>query len=92
MPGTRRAPRKPLRAPSSTKALLEEFHERVLDLEEPLADATRLVQALRMIGDGMECDGADEGASIAEVARAAAARLEDLKREWNAARRVGRSR
>lgn len=92
MPGTRCAPRKPPRAPRSTKAVLEEFHERVLDLEEPLADATRLVHALRMIGDGMECDGADEGASIATVARAASARLEELKREWDAARRIGRGR
>ena len=92
MPGTLRAPRKPLRAPSSTKALLQKFHERVLGLEEPLADATRLVHALRLIGDGMECDGADEGAPIATVARAAADRLDHLKREWDAARRVGRGR
>src|SRR3972149_831779 len=66
MPGTRRAPRKPPRAPSSTKALLQKFREAVLDLEAPLADATRLVHALRMIGDGMGWDGADEGAPLAE--------------------------
>ena len=92
MPGTRRAPRKPPRAPRNTKALLDKFHEAVLDLEEPLADATRLVQALRMLGDGMECDGADQGAPIATVARAALDRLDDLTRERDAARRIGRGR
>jgi len=47
---------------------------------------------MRMLGDGMECDGADQGAPIAEVARAALDRLDDLTREWDAARRVGRGR
>lgn len=82
MPRTTHAPRKRARAPKTTKALLEQVLSRVLDLEEPLAEATRLVHALRMIGDGMEADGADEGPPIAEVARAAVGRLEKLERGW----------
>lgn len=73
---TKLSPRK------TAKARLEQVLSRVLDLEEPLAEATRLVHALRMIGDGMEADGADEGPPIVEVARAAARRLDELKRAW----------
>ena len=76
MSTTKLSPRK------TAKALLEQVVDRVYDLEEPLAEATRLVHALRMLGDGMEADGADEGPPIAEVARAAAKRLDELERVW----------
>ena len=76
MSTTRLSPRK------TAKALLEQVVDRVYDLEEPLAEAMQLVHALRMLGDGMEADGADEGQPIAAVARAAAGRLDELKRAW----------
>lgn len=76
MSTTKLSPRK------TAKALLEQVVGRVYDLEEPLADAMRLVHALRLLGEGMEAMGADEGPPIVEVARAAAGRLDELKRAW----------
>ena len=84
-------PRKRPRAPKAAKALLEQVIGQAYDLEEPLAEAMQLVHALRMLGDGMEADGADEGQPIAAVARAAAARLDELKCAWLVILRSGRA-
>ena len=92
MPHARRAPRKRARARKSPKAMVKALVGGTLDMEEPLAEATRLVCALRMIGDGMELDGADEGGPITSVARAAVHQLDDLKRIWTRTLRTAQGR
>ena len=52
-------------------ARLRKIMDRALDMEGPLDEATELVHALRMIGDGMLADYNQDGRPVAAVARAA---------------------
>ncbi len=92
MPRTRRAPGNRPRAPKTARALLDDVVDCAFDIEQPLTAAEELVQALRMIGDGMAADGNDQGLPIAAVARVVSDRLDALKRAWLAAIKAGRRR
>ncbi len=62
----------------------------LLDVEVPLNDAIKYVQALRMIGSGLIAEYDDDGEPIVAVARAASERLETLKTIWNGIHERGR--
>ena len=90
MPRSKPAPGSRPCAKATAKVLLERAVHRAFDLETPLTDTRHLVQALRMIGDGMVADCNDEGLPIAAVARAASAHLDELERVWMGILKVGR--
>ena len=90
MPRSKHAAGKHPRAPKTARALLDDVVDRAFDIEQPLTAAEELIQALRMIGDGMAADGNDQGPPIAAVARAVSDRLNELKRAWLAAIKTGR--
>ena len=79
MPASRRA-RKPPRArrrragPNLTSLLL--------DIEEPLRDATHTVEALRLVGHGLSILDNAGGDAVAELARIATERLEVVEDRW----------
>ena len=90
MPRSKPAPGQRPRAKATAKVQLAETVHRAFELEAPLTDTRHLVQALRMIGDGMVADRNDEGLPIAAVARAVLNRLDDLERAWLGILKAGR--
>lgn len=88
MPKALRAKRK--RARKSPRRTLNDMRSMLLDIEVPLNDAIKYVQALRMIGSGLLAEYDDDGEPIVAVARAAAERLETLKTIWNGIHAAGR--
>jgi hypothetical protein len=63
------------RAGSSLIALL-------LDIEQPLRDTTLTVEALRLVGHGLSFHDNAGGDAVAELARIAAERLQDVEEMW----------
>jgi hypothetical protein len=57
----------------------------VLDIEQPLRDATQPVEALRLVGHGLTIHDNAGGDAVAELARIAAERLQDVEDTWNKA-------
>ena len=55
----------------------------LLDIEEPLRDATHYVEALRLIGHGLVLHDEVGGDSVAALARIAAQRLKSVEDTWN---------
>ncbi len=90
MPRRKSAPGKRPHVKATAKARLTEAIHRAFELEIPLTDTRHLVQALRMIGDGMVADRNDDGLPIAAVARAASERLDELERVWMEILKAGR--
>lgn len=80
------------RARRITKAAVEQVIARAFDMEVPMTQAIELVRAIEMIGNGMTADHNDDGLSIATVASAASAHLDDLKRHWYRLLRAARKR
>ena len=58
--------------------------------DQPLNDAIKYVQALRMIGNGLIAEYDDDGEPIVAVARVAAERLEAVKDIWGRSHESGR--
>ncbi|MGB9369418.1 MAG: hypothetical protein WCE79_25760 [Xanthobacteraceae bacterium] len=55
----------------------------LLDIEEPLRDAAQYVEALRLIGHGLELHDETGGNAVAALARIAALRLRVVEETWN---------
>src|ERR1700710_2803074 len=78
-PRTRKASpraRKPKRRAGPTLSAL------LLDIEQPLRDATHTVEALRLVGHGLSSHDHVGGDAVAELARIAAERLQDVEDMW----------
>ncbi len=91
MPASRRA-RKPPRAPKPRRRG-PNLTSLLLDIEQPLRDATLTVEALRLVGHGLSLHEVTGGDAVAELARIAAGRLEAVEERWKKvleARRRGR--
>jgi len=88
MPKALRARSKPPR--KSARRALDDMRSMLLDVEVPLNDAIKYVQALRMIGNGLIAEYDDDGEPIVAVARAASEQLEALKKIWNGIHAAGR--
>ena len=54
----------------------------LLDIEQPLQDATHTVDALRLVGHGLVLHDNAGGDAVAELARIAAERLEVVEDTW----------
>jgi hypothetical protein len=66
----------------------------LLDIEQPLRDATLTIEAMRLVGHGLTLHDATGGDAVAELARIAGERLEAVEETWKEvlrARRRGRS-
>ena len=61
----------------------------LLDIEEPLRDATHYVEALRLIGHGLVIHDETGGDAVAALARLAALRLKAVEEVWNKCWRRG---
>ena len=70
-----RARRVKRRAGSNLSSLL-------LDIEQPLRDATHTVEALRLVGHGLSIHDDAGGDAVAELARIAAERLQVVEEMW----------
>jgi len=79
MPRARRARGKHSRARKSRRA----DSSLLLDIEEPLRDATHYVEALRLIGHGLVIHDEAGGDAVAALARLAALRLKAVEEVWN---------
>ena len=80
MPRARRARAKRSRARKSARRADSSL---LLDIEEPLRDATHYVEALRLIGYGLILHDEVGGESVAALARIAALRLKAVEEVWN---------
>lgn len=80
MPTTRRARKKRARTRKSARRADSSL---LLDIEEPLRDATHYVEALRLIGHGLVLHDEVGGESVAALARIAALRLKAVEEVWN---------
>ncbi len=80
MPGTARAPNKPPRAKSRKRPdIIMEYIKR---MHLPMLEARALMEALSLVGRGMNELGRDEGDAVMTVAEAAAERLEAVSDTW----------
>ena len=94
MPASRRARKAPLRARKATRRAGPNLSALLLDIEQPLQDATHTVEALRLVGHGLVLHDNAGGDAVAELARIAAERLQVVEDTWNkvlGARRRGRA-
>lgn len=94
MPATRRARKAPPRARKVKRRAGPNLSALLLDIEQPLRDATHTVQALRLVGHGLSSHDHVGGDAVAELARIAAARLEAVEEMWKKvleARRRGKA-
>ncbi len=83
MRGTNRPGKRP-RVSSNAERRLRRVATLALDMEEPLREAKAYVRALMLVSWGLMGPGPnDDARAIDAVAGAAAARLEDLERQWN---------
>lgn len=80
MPRARRARDKRSRARKSPRRADSSL---LLDIEEPLRDATHYVEALRLIGHGLVIHDETGGDAVAALARLAALRLKAVEEVWN---------
>src|SRR3954471_786593 len=93
MPAPRRA-RKTPRAPKPRRRAGPNLTSLLLDIEQPLRDATHTVEALRLVGHGLSSHDHVGGDAVAELARIAAERLQVVEDTWKKvleARRRGKS-
>lgn len=80
MPRARRARDKHSRARKSKRRTDSSL---LLDIEEPLRDATHYVEALRLIGHGLVIHDEAGGDAVAALAGLAALRLKAVEEVWN---------
>ena len=94
MPASRRARKAPPRARKAGRRAGSNLSALLLDIEEPLRDATHTVEALRLVGHGLFITDEAGGDAVAELAHIAAERLQDVEDMWKKvleARRRGRA-
>src|SRR5436305_14997766 len=81
MPASRRA-RKPARVRKAKRRAGSSLISILLDIEQPLRDATHTVEALRLVGHGLSSHDHVGGDAVAELARIAAERLQVVEDTW----------
>ena len=94
MPASRRARKPPPRARKAKRRARSNLISLLLDIEQPLRDATHTVEALRLVGHGLSSHDHVGGDAVAELARIVAERLQVVEEMWNkvlAARRRRKS-
>jgi hypothetical protein len=89
MPASRRARKAPPRAQGKTPRRTN-LSALLLDIEQPLRDATLTIEALRLVGHGLVFDDQAGGDAVAELARIAAGRLQAVEEMWNKVREARR--
>jgi hypothetical protein len=82
MPALRRA-RKPPRAQKAKRRAGSSLISLLLDIEQPLRDATHTVEALRLVGHGLILHDNVGGDAVTELARIAGERLQVVGETWN---------
>ncbi len=82
MPGTARARRKRSRVPGNAKPAVDPIWELVKQMHLPMEEARGLMQALVLMGHGMEELGRDDAGAVLTLARAAYERLEVIDETW----------
>jgi hypothetical protein len=90
MPASRRARKPPRRARKPKRRAGSNLIALLLDIEQPLRDATLTVEALRLVGHGLVLHDSTGGDAIAELARIAAERLQVVEDTWKKVLEVGR--
>src|SRR3954468_17236389 len=75
MPASRRARKAPPRARKPKRRAGSNLISLLLDIEQPLRDATLTIEALRLVGHGLASHDHVGGDAVAELARIAAERL-----------------
>lgn len=82
MPGTARARKKRSRAPGNAKPAADPIWKLVKQMHLPMEEARGLMQALVLMGHGMEELGRDDAGAVLTIARAACERLEIIDETW----------
>jgi hypothetical protein len=82
MPASRRARKPPRRARKAKRRAGSNLISLLLDIEQPLRDATLTVEALRLVGHGLSSHDHVGGDAVAELARIAAERLRVVEGMW----------
>jgi hypothetical protein len=82
MPASRRA-RKTLARAKANRHARSNLISLLLDIEQPLRDATHTVEALRLVGHGLSSHDHVGGDAVADLARIAAERLQVVEEVWN---------
>jgi hypothetical protein len=83
MPASRRARKPPRRARKAKRRAGSNLISLLLDIEQPLQDATHTVEALRLVGHGLSSHDHVGGDAVAELARIAGERLQVVEDMWN---------
>jgi hypothetical protein len=94
MPASRRARKAPPRARKPKRGAGSNLISLLLDIEQPLRDATLTIEALRLVGHGLVIHDNAGGDAVAELARIAAERLQVVEDAWKKvleARRRGKA-
>jgi hypothetical protein len=82
MPASRLARKPPPRARKARRRAGSNLISLLLDIEQPLRDATHTVEALRLVGHGLVMHHEAGGDAVAELARIAAQRLQVVEDAW----------
>lgn len=82
MPASRRPRKASPRARKATRRAGSNLTSLLLDIEQPLRDATHTVEALRLVGHGLSIHDDAGGDAVAELARIAAERLQVVEDMW----------
>ncbi|MEA2819710.1 MAG: hypothetical protein QOJ86_1714 [Bradyrhizobium sp.] len=90
MPASRRARKTLARACQAKRRAGSNLISLLLDIEQPLRDATHTVEALRLVGHGLSSHDHVGGDAVAELARIAAERLEVVEDTWKKVLEAGR--
>jgi hypothetical protein len=90
MRASRRARKAPPRARKVKRRAGSNLSALLLDIEQPLRDATQPVEALRLVGHGLVLHDNAGGDAVAELARIAAGRLQVVEEMWKKVLEAGR--
>jgi hypothetical protein len=82
MPASRRARKPPPHARQAKRRAGSNLISLLLDIEQPLRDATLTVEALGLVGHGLSSHDHVGGDAVAELARIAAERLQEVEEMW----------
>jgi hypothetical protein len=82
MPPSHRARKPPPRARKAKRRAGSSLTSLLLDIEQPLRDATHTVEALRLVGHGLVFHDHAGGDAVAELARIASERLRAVEERW----------
>jgi hypothetical protein len=83
MPASRRQRKAPPPARTPTRRAGSNLTSLLLRIEQPLRDATHVVEALRLVGYGLILHDEAGGDAVAALAHIAAERLQVVEEKWN---------